>query len=439
MRSAISRASRAPEISLWSVMAIAPSPRAFAVSSSSSAGVAQSGRVIGVHVQVAVDEVPALQARADSGVALRVVAARHESPVGLLQAVGHLGPGPALAPVPPRGGESRPQRLVAGEPSELGGERQRVPRREQQPALAVADQLAVDLEVRYHRHGPGGERQAGRRGGDPHPAGGQAHDVGSGDEGRRLPVAGPHQGEPLAQPPAHPRQRVRRPVEPDDGLPVELARKAAEGPEEDPQRPPLLRRHVDDPQPARRRGGQRRLRDVGAGAQQLVGPAEEALQHLPCRVVARGAGVYAAEEHVHQAARELRGDPLDGLVEAGDVERDRVSQRGRPGARREGLVDVDDVEGHRPEKLLERAAQVHRDRRRAPPRPARQRDAPADREHARPLAPEQVLGVLDRVADGPPRLPDLAPRVRRRCDDDPMPTLRERLGGPRHEAVYLVP
>ncbi len=38
-----SRASSAPEISLWSVMAIAPSPTFFAVSSSMSTGVAQSG------------------------------------------------------------------------------------------------------------------------------------------------------------------------------------------------------------------------------------------------------------------------------------------------------------------------------------------------------------------------------------------------------------
>ena len=43
IRAAISSASSAPEISLWSVIAIAPSPRALAVSSSTSAGVAQSG------------------------------------------------------------------------------------------------------------------------------------------------------------------------------------------------------------------------------------------------------------------------------------------------------------------------------------------------------------------------------------------------------------
>ena len=38
-----SRASSAPEISLWSVIAIAPRPTRFAVSSSVSTGVAQSG------------------------------------------------------------------------------------------------------------------------------------------------------------------------------------------------------------------------------------------------------------------------------------------------------------------------------------------------------------------------------------------------------------
>jgi hypothetical protein len=41
--SATSRAAKAPETSLWSVMAIAPSPRSLAVSRSTSTGVAQSG------------------------------------------------------------------------------------------------------------------------------------------------------------------------------------------------------------------------------------------------------------------------------------------------------------------------------------------------------------------------------------------------------------
>ncbi len=41
--SARSRASSAPEISLWSVIAIAPSPTRWPVSSSVSTGVAQSG------------------------------------------------------------------------------------------------------------------------------------------------------------------------------------------------------------------------------------------------------------------------------------------------------------------------------------------------------------------------------------------------------------
>ncbi len=43
MPSARASASSAPEISLWSVIAIAPRPRRFAVSSSTSTGVAQSG------------------------------------------------------------------------------------------------------------------------------------------------------------------------------------------------------------------------------------------------------------------------------------------------------------------------------------------------------------------------------------------------------------
>ena len=110
-----------------------------------------------------------------------------------------------------------------------------------------------------------------------------------------------------------------------------------------------------------------------------------------------------------------------------------MAQRRRGEARRERVVDVDDVELDAAEQPLERAADVDRQRRRARPRPARQRDAAAEREHRRAAVaagPRTVQAPSKRAAGrsaapaiAAPRLADRRARVRRRRDHDPVAAL----------------
>ena len=229
---------------------------------------------------------------------------------------------PCAAPAP----ELLAQRAIRAEAIELGRQRLHVADREEQPPLAVADQLAVELEVGDDRDGAGRERLADQGGRHPYPAGGEADDVGTGDELRRLPIGRPNNAQPLAQPPADAGEGIGRALEPDHPLPVELLGKLAQGPEQQAQRPALLQGAMDDPDPPLRRRRQGRLGDIGAGTDQLVGAREEALQQLAGRLVARGAGVYPPEEDLDQHPRHLGGEhPLGRLVKGGDVERLRVA------------------------------------------------------------------------------------------------------------------
>ena len=142
--SARSRASSAPEISLWSVIAIAPRPTRLAVSSSVSTGVAQSGEW-----SVCMWRSTSTKSRSASrlrtlGAAVRRVAPRGDLRVELLEAVRRRAtsraPGerarsaPAYSPSSCRVGE---------QPLELGRQRERVARLEQQAELAVAQRLLV--------------------------------------------------------------------------------------------------------------------------------------------------------------------------------------------------------------------------------------------------------------------------------------------------------
>ncbi len=104
------------------------------------------------------------------------------------------------------------------------------------------------------------------------------------------------------------------------------------------------------------------------------------------------------------------------VVEGGDVEREGVPQGARRDARPEGLVDVDDVEGHGAEQRLERPTSVDRHRRGAGTGTARQRHPATDREH-----PRLALGrTASRAARGRRRSPSArrapppaTPRARR--------------------------
>ena len=123
------------------------------------------------------------------------------------------------------------------------------------------------------------------------------------------------------------------PVEPDHALPVEILGSFA-GPAADSagRLAPPRRSARSAPVPAA--GLEGRLGDVGARPDQLVVAREEALQELPCRLVAGHALVDPAEEDLHQHPGHLRReDALDRLVEGRHVERLRVPQRRRPGAR----------------------------------------------------------------------------------------------------------
>ena len=132
-----------------------------------------------------------------SGFAFRVVAPRGQSLVDGLDLVGHLGPGPRLAGVPGRDAKPLAQSRVAAEPLDLRRQREPVPEREQQPALALADQLAVELEVGDDRHGAGRERLPDEAGGCAHAAGGEHSDVRAGQELGRFAVPRAHNPETL--------------------------------------------------------------------------------------------------------------------------------------------------------------------------------------------------------------------------------------------------
>ena len=163
--------------------------------------------VVGVHVQVDVDEVAALEALAHRGLALHRMAARGDLAVEGLELVG--GAGPLELGVRGRDPPAQPlrQRLVAQQALELSGQGHRVARLEQQPQLALVEHLLVLGEPRGHRHRAAGERpeqqlRGGRR----------ARRGGHGDGGARQvlglrAVGGPGEADALAQPP---RQRGRR-------------------------------------------------------------------------------------------------------------------------------------------------------------------------------------------------------------------------------------
>ena len=138
--------------------------------------------------------------------------------------------------------------------------------------------------------------------------------------------------------------------------------------------------------------------DVGAGQDHPVVAREVALQQVARRAVAGDARVEPAEQQPRQRPRQLRREqPLGRRVEAADVQRARVAQRDARRARRERLVDVDDVE---------------RQRRRAPPRSSARRRPAARRAPAPRRRERQHLADAEheRLAVGP-----LEQRLARRC------------------------
>ena len=214
---------------------------------------------------------------------------------------------------------------------------------------------------------------------------------------RRAPDTAPDRTRPGRRPPqrpsdqpgsrAHPsraRQAMSAPAKlrrlPSRGLTTRsrsrsrlLTRAAGQSARRTRSRPPSRRRRAASAAPAATGGARRapppRSGRAGSGLSgrdrapaprrpprpdQLVGPRKEPLQELARRLVARRARVDPTEEDLDQHASDLRGEnALDRLVEGGDVERLGMAQRGRAGAGGERLVDVQEVERHRPQQALE--------------------------------------------------------------------------------------
>jgi len=83
-----------------------------------------------VHVEIHVHEVARLKALPQAGLAVRVVAARRDPLVQLLEVVGHARPVELVARLRDGTPVARYERGVAQEPLDLGTERQRVARLE---------------------------------------------------------------------------------------------------------------------------------------------------------------------------------------------------------------------------------------------------------------------------------------------------------------------
>ena len=128
--------------------------------------------------------------------------------------------------------------------------------------------------------------------------------------------------------------------------------------------------------------------------------------------------------------------PLGGSVEAPDVERARVAQRRRGGARRERLVHVHEVELGAIEEVLERARHVQRQRHRSA---APERQALPHRHERRGarLGEHRVLIAALLLDPRAPLAHQLA-RVGGRHHHDAVPARAQLVGEPLHEAVDLV-
>ena len=397
-------------------------------------------RVVGVHVQVDVDELALAQPRPQLGVPARRPPARRQPGVDRLGLVADAVPREPVARAAHALAERAQQLAVAAEPLELGGEHVDVAGLEAQAEVAVPEQLLVGGQAGHHGHGAGAERahdQPGRgrlaeRGGD--------HDVGVGEHRVLGRVLRRDDGDAVAHAAAQRAGRRGAGGGEDGGAPVDVVADPAQGAQEQPQRRALLLGAERDPERSGLLAGGALLAvdRGGAGPQQRVGGRERVLHLLARGVEGRRARVEAAEEQLHEAARHLgREHPLGGGVEGADVERARVAQRDRRRARRERLVHVDEVQRGEAEHLLDRAPDVDRRRRRLAAAVERQQLAHA--EHADPaVGVEQRLGMLARGADQPARVAHELRRARWGEHEHAMTALgqhRRQLG---HERVDLV-
>jgi len=183
-------------------------------------------RVVGVHVKVDVDAPPPRQPPPEGPVALRIVAAKAQATVDLLDLVDHRGP--VADRVPPGSRQVSAQPRLGDQPLDLTRQRDRVPGGEQKPSLSLPGQLLVERQLGGDRDRPRGQPRPDQPGSDTRATRGHADDVGGGDQllGRRFPR--PDDAHPVSKPPRDP--NLAGIPHPDRRLPLELQRKAAQRP-----------------------------------------------------------------------------------------------------------------------------------------------------------------------------------------------------------------
>ncbi len=295
---------------------------------------------------------------------------------------------------------------------ELRGEHVHVADLEVQPQVAVVQDLLVDRHAARERHRAGAERlhdHAGRR---------QLPERRGHDDVRAVDRLVLVVDDVHAPAQARPQRRHRAGLRVDHGLPRQILGEPPQRAQEQPQRAALLAIAEADPQ---RAVALHALLRGHPRPQQLVARGEIARQQLARGLIADGPRVHPPEEQLDELARDLGGEhPLDRRVEGADVQRAAVPERDRPGARRPRLVHVDEIQRRDAQRLLDRPRDVHRRRRVDPLAPAREQQL-AHPEHPNPtLGVEQILGMLPRGPDQPPRLPHQLRRARRRQQQHPM-------------------
>ena len=337
------------------------------------------------------------------------------SRVDLLDLVGHARPRELLARGRAGLHEAPAQRLVAHRAFELLREHVDVAGLEEQPEVAVAQDLLVDRHPAGQRYRARAQRphEHARRGHLPQRGG--DHDVRRVD--RVVLVVDDRHA--VAQGGAQRRHRARLGV--DHGLPRQILGEPAQRAQEQPQRGALLAVAEADPH---RSGDRHALLRGHPRPQQPVGGGEIALQQVLGGLVAGRPRVHPPEEELDELARHLRREhPLDRGMERPDVQRAAVAQGHAARARRPRLVYVHEIQRRDAQRLLDRPRDV--DRRGRIDRLARGvEEQLADPEHPHaPVGVEERLGRLPRGPDQAPRLAYELGRARRRQQHHAVPTL----------------
>ena len=249
--------------------------------------------VVGVHVQIDIDQPPARQRGAQAVVGPGVVAAGDEARVDLLELAGHTRPGKGVVQLANLRAAALAQLGFGDQTRQLGGKRLHLARLEGEAVTPLGEQFHVDAQPGGDGHDTGGQRRHERARLGAHALRGEHEHVGV---GQRLHLADPlavDELDALAQPGTERAGHRERARGPNGGRPGRLPGQPAQRAQEQPQRSPLLARveeqaHGAVPLDARLA--------VGSGCDHPVLAREEALEQVAGRPVARRARVQAAEQ-----------------------------------------------------------------------------------------------------------------------------------------------